>query len=169
MDDISHAVGKPVVIRLLLVAGLSGALIFFALSAHQPSWKGRKLSAWMNELADPNLAENGDPREAIAKIGERGIPYLLNELQAEDSPIKRTVYRFSVSQSWLPDLHYRSADERRLLASLAFGTLGPKAASSCSVLTNLVLIAPSGAFGLLLPGLWQKLDPLPDRARLRCW
>src|SRR4051794_12820200 len=113
----------------------------------------------MNELADPNLSENGDPREAIAKIGERGIPYLLNELQAEDSPIKRTVYRFSLSQSWLPDLHYRSADERRSLASLAFGALGPKAASSCSVLINLVLTAPSGGVRAAAVGALAEIGP----------
>src|SRR6185295_9058712 len=126
-----------VVLCGFLIAG-SVAFVFYPI---EPSYRGKGLTAWLDDLAStpepdsqgrrPN--EEGQPRvlsdEATAAIQHFGpaiVPWLMNDLRARDSQIKIKFAEYVALQSMVR-YDYKPAVVRRLGATIACRVLGPAA------------------------------------------
>lgn len=70
----------PLVFIILVAAAVSGC-------STQPVWKGRQLSAWVEELNDADPQKAARAETALRHIGTNAIPYLLSSLSSAETPV----------------------------------------------------------------------------------
>lgn len=117
-----------VVIAVILVAVVG--VILLLLPEREPSYEGKRLSEWLvgfypdrkdyrplDEQPQHIKAAN-----AVRQIGTNAAPTLLRMLRASDSSLKLQLLRLASKQK-LIKVHYTSAGELNMLASMAFGSL----------------------------------------------
>src|SRR6185503_16726237 len=83
--------GLAITVALVAVAASIVALLWRP-SPHEPSYGGKKLSAWLDELSAMDHPANWDPgtkpAQAVRAIGTNAIPWLLYELRTEPSGLQ---------------------------------------------------------------------------------
>lgn len=90
-------------LRILLAFAAAAVVVLAALSVmfpREPTYHGRRLSAWLRELEHgwPQITERNAPaREAVRHLGTNAVPHLLKMLRAQDPPWKTEVI------GWLQD------------------------------------------------------------------
>lgn len=131
---------KKVGAIVILVFGLVAAALLVANhSMREPEADGRTLSEWL-ELGHPPRIPRNDVgvTNAIRKMGSAAVPFLLERLRAQDSPLKQRLEQSSWSdrlpERWLYAT-YRSHGE----AAYGFSILGTQAVSAVPELTKLLL------------------------------
>src|SRR5258705_8185703 len=84
--------------RALSVVGvlLVVAFLFSVTRSNEPSYQGKKLTQWLEELGDPEPELQGDAElrrwhDVFHHMGTNAIPFLLKRIQAEDSALKAKV------------------------------------------------------------------------------
>jgi len=122
-----------------LIVGLL-ALLAVLIPPREPSYDGRKLRAWLHELAgDHDFDDNSPAPLAIRHIGTNGLPILLAELRYKDSTPKRIVMKLN---DWIgtklesEPFKFTPAWKRRATAASALRLLGPDATSAIPTLTE---------------------------------
>ena len=141
----------------------------------EPRYAGRSLTIWLLEydawreeppkypelqLPDPGMPE---AYEAIRRIGTNGIPTLLRMLQSPDTPaLKRRLLALAAKYGFYhrPPYHDpcypgdlqlyhdpRDPEDRRFLARVGFGVLGPDAAGAVPAMIQIYRQDPSGKKG----------------------
>ena len=111
---------------LLLLIGVA-LVISFARELPEPVWKGKPLSAWIDDLVMGSSKEIREPaEEAIRQIGPRAIPQLLQILGSRDTVSERVLVQLNRKQH-LFHFPVVPAGIKRRRASLAFEALGPLA------------------------------------------
>src|SRR5271155_4656673 len=98
--------------RILLgMAGLAivGWLAWEILRPHEPEYKGRRLSEWLD---DYNRAKDQDQEkpisEAIYAMGTNCEPFLLANLEHAETPLKTMFYNFVRNESFIRLPFYRA-------------------------------------------------------------
>lgn len=139
---------KPPLRYLLTVAVLSASLVsaVIFLQANQapaePSYEGKLLSEWIDELIARDKEYLGlidsEQAKAIRKIGSNALPWLLHEIRAGYGPWKldHKVNRLLEKQSFT-GFRFSDAMTRKKRAICGFRSLGPLAASAIPDLLSL--------------------------------
>jgi len=141
----------------LLTVGLllTAACLVSVNRSKEPSYQGKSLSRWLDELPDLVLSEfNADAqipaREALQHIGTNAIPFLLERIQAKDSTLKRKLIEWAERHD-VSALRFKRAELRREEAAVGLRLLGPRALPAVPVLVSLLQsrqIGPFAAFAL---------------------
>ena len=144
--------------------------------ANEPSYRGRRLTAWLadgsywSSVDDPRApARLAEARQAIRQIGEEAVPCLLNLLSEEDSRLRSKAAGWVErgARRYFAGLH---AYELRSQAVWGFEVLGSRGRPALPRLQYLFLAAPRADrlgnevdVGLALAGIGA--DALPILAR----
>src|SRR4051812_44142142 len=83
---------------LLLLVGVA-LLIIYTRERPEPLWKGKPLSAWIDDLVMGSSKEIREPaEEAIRQIGPKAIPQLLQILGSRDTVSERVLVQLNRKQ-----------------------------------------------------------------------
>jgi hypothetical protein len=118
--------------RILLAALLVALLCAFGwwlTRPSEPSYKGKSLSAWLEDYGPPH-PDAHEADEAVRHIGTNAIPILLRMLRANDSPLKTKLIEW-LGRQHLARIKIASADDKHFDAWAAFQALGENA--ECAV------------------------------------
>ncbi|HTV43097.1 MAG TPA: HEAT repeat domain-containing protein [Candidatus Sulfotelmatobacter sp.] len=132
MKKLCLAVG----IIAVLSAVLAIALAPRAARLSEPEYDGRKLTAWLEDEHDSGIPDI-DPASAIRRMGTNAVPFLVQMLQANDSPFKRKCMDLLSRQHWV-HFHILYDFQKRSLALQGLGILGPDAKAAIPDLANLL-------------------------------
>jgi HEAT repeat protein len=116
-------------LRQCMVVALGAAMVcglsYFWISSAEPSCQGRSLSEWTEQLRYPQT--EGDLKsaeQAIRQLGSNAVPHLLKELRSKDSCARVKMIALLRKHQVLAS-RFRTAEEKRIRAALAFRALGP--------------------------------------------
>ncbi len=173
VSRICHPAGmgkkRGLLLALLFVALLGG--VFWMLSRPaEPVYKGKPLSAWLNDLY-PQLNEdtNQAASAAFRQMGTNAIPALLEIIQSGDPPFEDLVSELNRMQSLVHFLNHmqslvhfpvRERWHQRWAASRALYAMGTNARPAFPTLTNLLLHDRTATYGALpLAGMGSEALP----------
>ena len=128
-------------ILILLACGLAVVLYAILSIPREPSYKGKRLSEWIeiHGIVAHSMSDREEAGEAIRHIGTNGLPYLLAWIREPQQATWQI--RLAKASEALPErlrpvsLYAYSA--RPFCASLAVGALGPAANNAIPELTRL--------------------------------
>ena len=109
-----------------VLIGVGAALVIVAALTRGPSYGGRGLAHWLQDLRNPSSLVQHRAQEAIRQIGSNAVPMLRNRLHAEDGPLTTNIVGLLQRQTLVP-IPFVPARERRIRAALACAVLGPVA------------------------------------------
>ena len=136
-----------------VLTAVLGGIVFLASAPREPTDNGKKLSAWLDELAALDYSKRGDPHtqqaQAVRAIGTNALPWLLKDLRADGSRLHWRLNQILDRQSVI---NYRFPDINRRLsrAAIGFQTLGEIAEPAISELLSLVEVCPGYVPGALV-------------------
>jgi hypothetical protein len=124
---------------VVLVAVLAAGALTIHYSTREPSADGRTLSEWLdlwiNHQTGPVAT---DVTNAVRKIGVKGIPALLDRLEARDP-----AWRVWLEEKWPASFRKsrwpHSPDAENIKAEVGFAILGPQAAPAIPELAKMLL------------------------------
>ncbi|MBI4659719.1 MAG: HEAT repeat domain-containing protein [Verrucomicrobia bacterium] len=124
----------------LAVIGVALALIvltrwFTALRQQEPHFQGRPLGIWLEELVADSSTDNEQAAEAIRRLGQAAVPFIVREMQCKDSALKATLMGLLRKQT-LVKFKLTRAQERRRRARLAFMHVAADAQSAVPKLVD---------------------------------
>ncbi|EEF62272.1 hypothetical protein [Pedosphaera parvula] len=162
---------------ILIASLLLGVGIYFLFFfSREPSYHGRKLSAWMEDLQAEQPETKSAAKAAIRNIGTKAVPLIINYAQAQDSPLKNRLKQLAEKQT-LIQFHFTPSYHPRLLAYEACDILGPAAQGAIPALSNSLNAAksdPTAAYVLTCIGGPKVIPPLraalnnPNRGVAQC-
>jgi hypothetical protein len=125
---------RRILIATLLIV-LLGGLAWWLLRPGEPSYKGKTLSAWLEDYGPSQGPEekygtgyrySPQTEEALRNIGTNAIPTLLLMVRAKDSPLKSKVMEFLGRHDWIK-IKLSPASDKNRAACDAFRVLGAQA------------------------------------------
>lgn len=120
----------------ILTVAILGGLAQSTLFAREPSYQGKRLSAWMNDFNNEEKPEvRQKARDAVRQIGTNGLPLIIEYLSSQDSPAKLRLMDWSKRQSILK-FHLTPARKKIGLAFNACDALGPAAQPAIPALSR---------------------------------
>ncbi|MDB6019186.1 MAG: putative lyase [Pedosphaera sp.] len=126
-------------LAILLVA-IAGGLAWRALAPHEPVYRGKSLSAWLESYPVFNVPVEGQEQranEAVRHMGTNALPALLAMAQTRDSHFKNNLTQLLSKQS-LIDFDPTPAFAQRRRAVYGFDALGATAEPAIPKLTELL-------------------------------
>ncbi len=120
---------KLLLLSVLLLGTILGASLWNAGVTDEPTYGGKKLSVWLNELAALSYSQGIDPNTAqavaVRAIGTNAIPWLLKDLKKGAGIFECRFNQVLQKQNFIK---YRfPAEKRSLRAFRGFYALGPLA------------------------------------------
>jgi HEAT repeat protein len=123
--------------RFLTVALASGLILgiaWIAFRSNEPSYGGKTLGVWLeqlragNEINDPFTEVEIDTpaTRAVRAMGREALPVLVRMARTTDTAMRRTIVEFAHHNEWL-SLHPQSFDEIQTRTAYGFAVLGPAA------------------------------------------
>lgn len=134
---------KPRVVCRNLIIGatvlLGIVLVCHSLAQREPSYGGRTLAQWVEDVPPPpyDYTKASNAVHAIRQIGTNGLPYLLRQMQTRDSHFRSLCLWLKERQS-VVRLSTQTAQSVRLDACYALIALGTAADPALSELTRLL-------------------------------
>ena len=128
------------ILPFAIVALLIGVIGWQLYATREPSYQGKTLFKWLEDLEDAKPeepAKASQARAAIRAIGTNGLPTLLWMVQAQDSAPKRKLMEWARHQS-VVDFHFTPAMKIRVMVVGGFGVLGSDAKDAIPALTALL-------------------------------
>ena len=113
-------------VLFLLLAVLSVGVAHRVAPAREPVYQGKLLSAWLEDLNSTALYTQESAKAAILQMGTNAVPALVQFLHASDSRFKLLLMELTRKQM-VVRLHFRTAEERHLMAIKGCRALGPLA------------------------------------------
>jgi HEAT repeat protein len=135
---------RPRFIFILFVLGILGVLI---VCTHQPRYRGRTLTSWLQQCFDTSLDETqklAEAHQAIRAIGARkAVPELLKLVEAKDDPVSLWIIdvgdKLRISDEiGLRFVRWHSALEFQWLGERGFEALGTNASPAAETLGKLL-------------------------------
>jgi hypothetical protein len=122
-----------VLVTLVILGWMSWA----ALHSREPEYKGKRLSAWLDEYNKAGSMDKTKPAsEAIRAMGTNCLPFLLANIKHRDSPLKQKLLKL-VAKQHLIRIPFYGDDPCRYNSVLALSVLGYDAAPLCPELLKL--------------------------------
>jgi HEAT repeat protein len=123
---------------LALIVGTVAVLVWWS---REPSYRGRKLTSWLQQIYDTPLSETqrlSEAQAAVRAIGaEKALPILLKLAEAQDGPIRSWVIK--KNEKWnIRVLKLREAENTQQLGIRGFEVLGTNCALAVPELTRLM-------------------------------
>src|SRR5689334_7067473 len=93
----------------------SAALVLVLFLPREPVYKGRPLTAWLQDVVDmptpgvltsSDIARRSNGEEAVKQIGAGAVPTLARLMRARDSTLRLKVKAFCAKRPWL-GIHFR--------------------------------------------------------------
>jgi hypothetical protein len=125
---------------LLLVLGI-GVFAVWAVWPREPSYQGRSLSTWMDDVAG-DRADYLRAEEAIRQIGTNAMPFLRTRLALADDPSWKLKLAEVASRQSLIKIRFVPNSVRRFHALAACDALGPLAKDALPDLEKLLYSRP---------------------------
>lgn len=106
---------KAAAVFVCAFVGVLAVLAWRSLFHPEPVYNGKPLSTWAEQYGSNNWRAGGKPaareaQAAIRQIGTNGIPFLLNLIRSQESPLKKRL-RTMVPQTWHQRLHLRDTSQ----------------------------------------------------------
>ena len=121
-------------------------------SRSQPSYHGRALSAWLVDVRSSNASARSDSAQAVRKLDESAVPYLIAELNHRDGFLKS---KLLIARKTFPSLlgSVRPAQDHHSDAVAALILLRPLSPNAIKALSPHLLSTNAGvaAFKALIP------------------
>jgi hypothetical protein len=150
---------------LLLTFNLSVAL-FLTSGTRQPTYEGKKLFMWLDELAALDYSKRWDSQtkqaQAVHAIGTNALPWLLKELQAHGNRFEWQLNRLLAKQT-LIKYRFPDVNARLSRATLGFQGLGELGQPAIPGLLKLVESNPG-----FVPGALAAIGPAAVPALQQC-
>ena len=157
--------GIVALVTLVIIACMS----WEAQRPHGPEYKGKRLSAWLEEYNTAGSMDKTKPASAaIRAMGTNCLPFLLANIKHINSPLKESFFQMLQKQH-LVKIPFDGVDRCKSPSFLALGVLGSNAAP---IFPELLRVAqesntsPSGAMSLLAIGP-TAFQPWPKSAKAR--
>src|SRR5579883_2148403 len=118
---------------------LTGAIVARAWSLHEPSYGGKKLRRWVQDLTNPNPKVQETAADAVHHIGVSAVPWLIKWVKppAQPSRFRKKLETF-IEKRLRINIHARTEPEPSdVEAAMAFKILGPVAKSAIPELKTL--------------------------------
>lgn len=135
---------KWLVLGGLLTLILVG-VIFLALGHKEPTYNGKELSKWLNELAALDYSKRWDLQteqaQAVRAIGTNALPWLFSQLRARGSRWPWQLNKLLAKQSIIK-YRFLDADARLRRATAGFQALGELARPAIPTLLSVVEDTP---------------------------
>jgi HEAT repeat protein len=129
-------VRKRIVIPFIVLAALIGIQLAFSLHRwREPVYQGTPLKEWLPRYDSASQAAQTD--EAVRQMGAQSLPFLLEMLDAADSPAKEALADIA-DEFDLRHFQYVPAQPQHRWALAAFRSLGPAAAPAIPELLRLL-------------------------------
>ena len=129
-----------------LLTVLSCAFLWHVCSSDEPSYGGKRLSVWVDELRTLDPSKRLDPNtpqvQALRAIGTNAIPWLLSELGRGENPLEWRINMLLEKQRFTK-YRFPDADKHGSRAAFGFYALGPLAKPAIPGLLNLLETRPS--------------------------
>ncbi len=152
MDPMKTRRYKSLIVGCLLLAGFLGGIVWTTSSSREPTYGGKRLSAWLDELARLDPTKRADPGtvqvRAVRAIGTNAIPWLLGELR-DDAAAWRWRLNQLLNRQHVIKYRFADANDRLSRATLGFWALGETAAPAIPQLLALVEKYPGFVPGAL--------------------
>jgi HEAT repeat protein len=164
---------RAIGLAALLIVG-AVILTIWAVLPRNVAYGGKKLSQWLEDFGTGEPDAEKRAGEAVRQMGGRAVPYLVQEIQAQESALRQVYILLAERQSWV-HIPVVTAEMRRKRAIRAFEMLGPTAAPAIPALAALLKSdvlghdaahALSGIGGPAVPVLAAKLGDKNDTVRL---
>ena len=138
-------------IRILIFVAvplLLGLLFWLKQQPHNPKYKGKSLTEWLDDLdvgpfGTPTIPRTvaeqryDEARKAVHDIGEAAVPHLLHLLEQRDSKFKLALVKLARKQNVIP-ITFRDEQQRHWLAGEGFTAIGPKGKSAVPGLIRII-------------------------------
>jgi hypothetical protein len=114
------------IIIILLAVLLTGVFVIYLVQPSEPSYQGRKLSAWLKGYYSYSLGwfgQHDKEDEALRQMGTNAIPFLMKMSKTEDSKFKQKFTSLVRKQS-LIRFQFTTAVDIRARAYCGFRALG---------------------------------------------
>src|SRR5581483_7455941 len=113
------------IIVMVVAVVVIGVVAIVCFRAREPRYQGRTLSEWIWVGTDhiETSPEWSEANNAVKQIGTNAIPFLLEWVQAEDTPQKEKVV-FWLNEHAPFHFHIESSADRRFAARMGFMMLG---------------------------------------------
>lgn len=135
--------GKPVQLALgLLAFACLGLVSWEQLDNSGPSYRGRRLTNWLEDLDLESTHSPVDASHAIRAIGTNALPVLFKMIRASDPFWKRGLLWLDAKQSILR-LRISTASLTRCRAVQGYAVLGPAAKDAVNPLIRLLETEPN--------------------------
>jgi hypothetical protein len=134
-----------------------------SITTHEPTYRGKRLSAWL-EVLDPGKARpkgtqaDLEAQEAIRHIGTNAIPQLLRLVRARDTPLKLWLISWGQKQH-VVDFHFRLAYQRSAAGYLGFEALGPLGRPAVPGLVDILTNNPCAEARMIAAGSLGCIGP----------
>ncbi len=117
-------------------------IIFFVVRSQRargPSYQGRSLSSWLDDFQFYGPDTNSPPALAINQMGTNTIPYLLDILSYQESPLRKNIRR--TTEKYIGRVLFLEMNSMRIVeAAYAINVLGTNAQPAFAALTNLFFV-----------------------------
>ncbi|MDB6068663.1 MAG: hypothetical protein JWR26_4871 [Pedosphaera sp.] len=118
----------------LLLVALVGGIAWLAFRPSEPRYKGRRLSAWLEDLNEARPGPQFDEaREAISQMGSNSLPRIISMLRARDSLSKQRLMKWA-GEHHMFESAFEPVQKSQHHAVIACFVLGPKAAPAIPAL-----------------------------------
>ena len=114
------------IVLLFLLGVLSVGVAHRVVPARESVYQDKPLSAWLEDLNSTALYTQDTAKAAIRQMGTNAVPALVQILQSKDPRLKLLLMKLAAKQS-VVRFHFRTAEERHLMAIKGCRALGPLA------------------------------------------
>lgn len=157
--------GKWLIFGGFVLAVALVSALFVAFTPNEPTYAGKKLSRWLDELAALDHSKRWEPQtkevQALRAIGTNALPWLLSELQSNGG-LPARLNPLLAKQSVIKH-RFRDINTRMSRATLGFEALGELAKPAIPSLLSLVESKPG-----FVPAALAAIGPAAIPALQQC-
>ena len=158
--------GKWLIFGTFLLVIILGGAILWDRGQKEPTYNGKALTKWLNELAGLNYSKRWEPQmeqvQAVRAIGTNALPWLLGPFRSDGAGLRGDLNQLLEKQSIIK-FRFLDINARLSRATGGFQALGELAEPAIPVLLSLVDKKPG-----YVPGALAAIGPAAVPALRQC-
>jgi len=120
-------------------------LAWLTFHSSEPSYKGKSLSAWLEQARRNNEVQNAlqdvyldtPSARAVRAMGKHALPTLIRMAHTGDTPLRKSLIDLSTQYNWFP-LHPEPFENIQMKTAYGFLVLGPEAKPALPALISML-------------------------------